>query len=121
MDSSRVNRRLLVIKNSAWDGLPLVNAFGAGTEIGYETGYGPVRYLISSEVEQILDGLLELSPEGYQNRFIRESQKAEPLPWIDWSEDRAEILDWMTDYYNEIVDYYRCAVSQNQALLLYLT
>jgi Domain of unknown function (DUF1877) len=98
----------------------LVNAFGAGTEIGDETGYGYDRYLISSEVEQILDGLLGLSLEGYQNRFIRESQKAEPLPWIDWSEDRAEMLDWMTEYYNEMVDYYRCAVSQHQALLLYL-
>ncbi|MFB2971624.1 hypothetical protein ACE1CD_21895 [Aerosakkonema sp. BLCC-F183] len=28
------------IENSQWDGLPLVNAIGAGNEIGYETGYG---------------------------------------------------------------------------------
>ncbi|MEH1831646.1 MAG: DUF1877 family protein [Nostoc sp.] len=110
----------LVIENSAWDGMPLVNAFGAGTEISDETGYGPIRYLSSGdEVGQILDGLLELSQEGFQNRFIRESQKSEPVPWIDWSE--GEMLDWMTDYYNEIVDYYQSTVRQQKALLLYLT
>lgn len=110
----------LVIKNSAWDGLPLVNAFGAGKEIGYETGYGPIRYLEpGDEVRQILNGLLELSQEGFQNRFIRESQKPEPIPWIDWSDE--EMLEGMTDYYNEIVDYYQSAARQNKALLLYLT
>ncbi|MEH1943387.1 MAG: DUF1877 family protein [Nostoc sp.] len=110
----------LVVENSAWDGMPLVNAFGAGTEIGYETGYGPIRYLSpGDEVGQILDGLLELSREGFQNRFIQESQKSAPISWIDWSEE--EMLDWMTDYYNEIVDYYQSAVRQQKALLLYLT
>ncbi|MEH1920673.1 hypothetical protein [Nostoc sp.] len=71
------------------------------------------------EVGEILDGLLELSQEGFQNRFIRESQKSEPVPWIDWSEE--EMLDWMTDYYNQIFDYYQSAVRQHKALLLYLT
>jgi hypothetical protein len=111
-----------VIENSAWDGMPLVNAFGAGTEIGdeNETSYGPIRYLSpGDEVGEILDGLLELSQEGFQNRFIRESQKSEPIPWIDWSEE--EMLDWMTDYYNAIVDYYQSAVREQKALLLYLT
>ncbi|WP_392530448.1 DUF1877 family protein [Nostoc sp. C117] len=111
-----------VIENSEWDGMPLVNAFGAGKEIGdkNETSYGPIRYLSpGDEVREILDGLLELSQEGFQNRFIRESQKSEPIPWIDWSQE--EMLDWMTDYYNEIVDYYQSAVRQHKALLLYLT
>ncbi|AFY43351.1 DUF1877 family protein [Nostoc sp. PCC 7107] len=110
----------LVIKNSQWDGKPLVNAFGAGKDIGYETGYGPVRYLqAGDEVGQILDGLLELSQEGFENRFMLESQKPNPVPWIDFSEE--EMLDWMVDYYNEIVDYYEDTVRQQKALLLYLT
>lgn len=108
-----------VIPNSRWDGLPLVNAFGAGREIDYEKDYDPVRYLIPSEVAEIFDGLLELSEKGYRDRFIRESQKPEPCLLIDWSDP--EMLDWLTDYYNEIVDYYRSAVSQEKALLLYLT
>jgi len=109
----------LLIENSAWDGLPLVNAFGAGAELAYSRDYGAVRYLVSSEVEQIFDGLLKLSPKGYRKRFIRESKKPGPLPWIDWSEE--EMLYWMTDYYREIVAYYRNAVSQHKTLLLYLT
>jgi len=110
----------LVIDNSQWDGKPLVNAFGAGKDIGYETGYGPVRYLqAGDEVGQILDGLLELSQEGFENRFMLESQKPNPVPWIDWSDE--EMLDYMVDYYNEIVDYYETAVRNQKVLLLYLT
>ncbi|MBD2492247.1 DUF1877 family protein [Aulosira sp. FACHB-615] len=110
----------LVIKNSQWDGKPLVNAFGAGKDLYFDRDYGPVRYLqAGDEVGQILDGLLELSQEGFKNRFIKESQKPNPVPWIDWSDE--EMIDYMTDYYNEIVDYYETAVKEQKALLLYLT
>ncbi|BCL38013.1 DUF1877 family protein [Nostoc sp. MS1] len=109
----------IVIQNSQWDGKPLVNAFGAGKEIGYETGYGPVRYLLAGEeVGQILDGLLELSKEGFKNRFIYESQKQNPIHWLDWSDE--DLLECMVDYYTEIFDYYKSAVSNQKALLLYL-
>ena len=108
----------LAIENSEWDNLPLVNAIGAGKEIGYETGYGPLKYLLPNEVGEILDGLIFLDEEGFKERFIRESQKVEPLPWIDWSED--EMLDWLTDYFNDIEVYYEDAVRRNQGMLLYL-
>lgn len=109
----------LVIDNSALDGLPLVNAIGAGAEIGYSTGYGPVRYLLPNEVEEILDGLIKLSEKGFQQRYQRESEQEKPCPWIDWSEE--EMLEWMSEYYNEIVDYYRDASANQKAMLLYLT
>ncbi|MBD2494712.1 DUF1877 family protein [Nostoc sp. FACHB-280] len=110
----------LVIANSQWDGKPLVNAFGAGKDLYFDRDYGPVRYLqAGDEVGQILDGLLELSQEGFENRFIQESQKPNPVPWIDWSDE--DMLDSMVDYYNEIVDYYETAVKEQKALLLYLT
>ncbi len=54
----------LVIENSKWDGLPLVNAVGAGAGIYCQRDYDPVRYLIPSEVDQILYGLLKLSRTG---------------------------------------------------------
>jgi hypothetical protein len=109
----------LVVETSAWDKLPLVNAIGTGKEIDYETGYGPVRYLLPQEVEQVLDGLLKLSESGFQQRFRREAAKAERCPWIDWS-DPEEMLESMTDYYNEIVGYYRAAAIAQSAMLLYL-
>lgn len=110
----------LVVEASTWDGLPLVNAVGTGKEIDYETGYGSVRYLLPQEVEQVLDGLLKLSQSGLQQRFRRESTRDEPCPWIDWS-DPEEMLESMTEYYNEIVDYYRAAAIAQAAMFLYLT
>jgi hypothetical protein len=109
----------LVVENSEWDGLPLVNALGAGTEIGAAMGYGKARYLLPEEVGDILDGLLFLSEEGFQERYKRESQRANPLPWIDWGEE--EMLDWLTDYFNEIQDYYEDTFRNKEAMLLYLT
>jgi hypothetical protein len=109
----------LVVDNSGWDNRPLVNAIGAGAELGYETGYGAVRYLLPNEVEQILDGLLQLTEEGFQERYRQESQKTTPCPWIDWSEE--EMLEWLTDYYNEMVSYYQDAARNQKAMLLYLT
>lgn len=64
----------LVIEKSEWDGLPLVNAVGAGAEIGYATGYGPVHYLINDEIEQIANGLVQLSEQGFERRFRQEAQ-----------------------------------------------
>ncbi|HLP91679.1 MAG TPA: DUF1877 family protein [Nostocaceae cyanobacterium] len=109
----------LVIENSQWDGLPLVNAIGAGTEIGYSTSFGAVRYLETEEIRQIVDGLILLSESGFQERYTRESEKAQPLSFIDWSED--EMIDWLIEYYNEIQAYYEDALSQQKAILLYLT
>ncbi|OUL22862.1 hypothetical protein BV378_23395 [Nostoc sp. RF31YmG] len=110
----------LVIKTSQWDGLPLVNAIGTGAEIGYATGYGPMRYLLPNEVEQVMNGLIKLSKNGFQERFYRESEKEEPCPWIDWS-DKEELMEWMTDLYNETVSYYQDAAMHQRAMLLYLT
>jgi Domain of unknown function (DUF1877) len=109
----------LAIENSKWDGLPLVNALGAGTEIGAEMGYGKARYLLPEEVGDILDGLLFLSEEGFQERYKRESKKVEPCPYIDWEEE--EMLDWMTDYFNDIQNYYEDTFRNKEAMLLYLT
>jgi hypothetical protein len=108
----------LVIDNSKLDGLPLVNAIGAGAEIRYDRSYGPVRYLLLNEVEQIFDGLLKLSKKVFQQRYRREAKKENPCYYIDWSEQ--EMLKWMTRYYNQILYYYRDAAIAGKAMLLYL-
>ena len=107
----------LVIENSQWDGLPLVNVIGAGTKFGYSTSYAPVQYLKPDEVEQLLHGLIKLSKNGFQERYRRESQQEQNCSWIDWSEKR--MLKWLTDYYKDIVDYYKSAVANHRAMLLY--
>lgn len=110
----------LVVEESEWDGLPLVNAVGAGTEMDYETGYGPMRYLLPHEVEQIMNGLIKLSEKGLEERFWREAEKEDLRAWMDWS-DKEDLLELMIELYNETLNYYRDAVTHQRAMLLYLT
>jgi hypothetical protein len=105
-----------VIAKSQWDGLPLVNAFGAGIEIGDEMGYGKARYISAEQVKEISDGLFTLGQEGFEARLHQASEN-ENLPF-DLDED---IQEFLVEYFGEMLDYYQNAASQDRAMLLYLT
>lgn len=108
--------QFFIIENSEWDGLPLVNAIWAGTQIGRE---GINWYQTPEEVSQILNGLLTMSEHGFQARYQREAGSDEPCPWFDWEEE--EMLDWLTDYYNKMVNYYQDATQRGNAMLAHLS
>jgi hypothetical protein len=38
---------------------------------------------------------------------------------MDWSDE--EMFEWLTDYYNDMVNYYQDAATNGRAMLLYLT
>lgn len=107
----------LVIDNSQWDGLPLVNAILSGREIGPDTGYGPARYLLPEEVEIIASALDDISVELFAERYEMLSYEVDAEIYIDWSEE--EMLQWLTDYYICLCYYYREAARQKQAMLIY--
>jgi Domain of unknown function (DUF1877) len=119
-DPTKVFLDFLVVESSEWDGLPLVNAVGAGTNIGYSTYYDSIRYLLPDEIEQVSDCLTKLSNKGFEERFCRESEKEVPCPSIDWS-DSEGLLEGMTDLYSETLSYYQDATMNNRAILLYLS
>ena len=110
----------LVIPDSQWDGRPLVNAIFAGTTFEGGGDESPCAwYLLPDEVGQLLDGLIELGETGFQERYRRESQRSQPCPWIDWSEE--EMLQWLTDYYNDMVHYFQDATRNKKAILVDLS
>jgi Domain of unknown function (DUF1877) len=102
----------LIIDNSNWDGRPLVNAIFSGTQIEKD---GADWYQTPEEVKQILDALQEISRKGFRKRFRREAKSEKPCPWFDWEEE--EMLDWLTDYYNEMVKYYQNTTESGNAIL----
>jgi hypothetical protein len=104
--------QFFIIEDSEWDSLPLVNAIWAGTQIGRE---GTNWYQTPEEVSQILNGLLTISEGGFQARYQREAESDEPCPWFDWEEE--EMLEWLTDYYSEMVNYYQDATQRGNAML----
>lgn len=113
----------LLFMDSQWDGLPLVNALGAGTILNPNTRNNPnhslVRYLSTEEVGNMLGGLLLLSEQRFRTRYKRESRKSAPVPLFDLSEE--EELDWLTDYFRIIENYYSNTLRSEKALLLYLS
>jgi hypothetical protein len=108
----------LIIENSEWDGLPLVNALFAGATISTNKYGTDTWYQTPEQVGDILDGLLWISDDGFRERCERESEIDRVGSWIDWEEE--EMTDWLTDYYQQILDYYQCASQDNNAMLLYL-
>ncbi|NEO82990.1 MAG: DUF1877 family protein [Spirulina sp. SIO3F2] len=109
----------LVVESSDYGSPPLVNAVGAGTQLEYETGYGPVRYLLPNENEQILSGLLRLTKEDLWERYRTELRKEKPCSWFVFLDE--EILEGVLELYDEIVFYYNDAVKNQRVMLLYLT
>ena len=108
-----------VIENSEWDGKPLVNAIGTGTKFSDVRDFGGVRCLTNDEVGIVLDGLIELNEEGFKNRYYGELNKELPCPYFILSEE--EEIDWLTDYFRQLTDYYNNAYWSKKSLLLYLT
>jgi len=107
----------LVIDNSEWDGLPLVNAICSGRDVGPDLGYGPTRYLLPEEVEIIASALDDISVESFSERYEMLSYEVDSKIYIDWSEE--EMLQWLTDYYIALCSYYQETARQKQAMLLY--
>lgn len=120
-DSHRAstNRTLpLVSKNCDWDNFPLVDAVLCGKNIGYEAGYGEVRYLQPNQVQIVSSGLLELSEIGLKNRYKREAGKTNNLlKYIQWEDEDTE--EWLVTVYKELTNYYSDAVKLNNGMLLY--
>ena len=101
----------LVIQNSEWDKRPLVNAIFAGIYLGEDTYW----YQTPEAVGQIFEGLQGISRKGFRARYRHEAKSEEPCPWIDWEEE--EMVDWLTGYYNEMVEDYKDAFQRGNAML----
>jgi Domain of unknown function (DUF1877) len=108
--------QFFIIENSEWDGLPLVNAIWVGTPIGKEA---TDWYQTPEEISQILGGLLSISEEGFQARYLREAQANKPCPWFDWEEE--DMLNWLTSYYKKMLNYYQDAAQRGNAILVDLS
>ena len=108
----------LISKNSEADDRPLVNAIFCGLETAGKRDYGNARYLLSDEVKEVAEGLSELTEAGFRERYNREEAKEDRVKFIDWR--GYEMIDDLTNYYNELTAYYRQATEKENAMLLYL-
>jgi hypothetical protein len=109
----------LIATEAHSDSRPLINAFGGGTELDYETGYGSVRYLLADEVLLILEGLGRLSRQGFQVRCELDAKESRGSWVIPWSDD--QLVQGLMDSYEKLINYYQQAATNRNGLLIYLT
>ncbi|MBD3922619.1 YfbM family protein [Paenibacillus sp. PR3] len=117
-----------LLNGAAWEGEePLVHTVLGGTAIGepdedeMESGeYNPTRYLTPELVKQISDALQGITEVELQSRYNPEQMtEMDIYPSIDWEDDGE--LEYVMDYYRELVAYYRDAAANQEAMLLYIT
>ena len=109
------------LNGSAWEGeAPLFLVILGGREIGEDVGYGPARYLTSTEVVDVAAALATIGPERFAARFDPVAMDAaEVYPQI-WQRDGAEGLAYVQDYYAQLSSFYRTAAERGDAVLIYL-
>lgn len=108
--------------NQAWEGKPpLGNVVLGGTPLGEEdVGYGPARFLTPKEVQQASEALAKISVKELLSRFDGKAMdKAEIYP-EGWAETPEDHLEYIGDFYPQLVEFFHTTASKGEAMLVYL-
>ncbi len=88
-----------------------------GKEIGEDQGLGPAHYFTAEEVKELAVLLKQETPERLAARYDPVAmQKAEIYPGI-WVRDDKQALEYLLEYYRQLVDFYAKAAKHNQAII----
>ncbi|WP_445636442.1 hypothetical protein NSTC745_01343 [Nostoc sp. DSM 114161] len=98
----------------------LINAVMGGTSIEGTTGsfkdFGPVKYLVPSETQQISEALLQISEKEFANRYEEACILNPDVYRTLWDK---EVDDYWYRF-NCILEYYKIAIKETRGMLLYL-
>lgn len=109
-----------LLTGSVWEGdPPLAWTILGGTEIGPDFGYGPVRYLLPEQVNEVAKALSEVPRATLGARFDPAKMKAEKIYSGTWDDGEAD-REYLLCYYDEVVQYYQQAAEKGQAMLSYI-
>jgi len=94
------------------------NAIMGGDAIGPDDGYGPARVLMPAMVRKIAKLLAATTPEILARRFDPKAMtRARIYPDVIWEREGAQALDYLLDYYKQLVAFYARAASRGQAVI----
>jgi len=98
---------------------PLCWAILGGDEIGDDQGCGPVRILQPDLVKSIAGALIDEST--FKSRYEPEAMEAAQIyPETIWVRDGSEALDYLAEYYRELVAFYLAAAERGDGIVLWI-
>lgn len=101
---------------------PLSLAVIGGEEIGPEVGYGSARFLTPSQVSRVASALAEVSTEDLKKRFNPQDMTAKEIyPDDIWVRDGDVALDYLLEWYEPLVAFYRQAAARRDGVLQWLS
>ncbi|ALC92656.1 hypothetical protein AM500_04375 [Bacillus sp. FJAT-18017] len=120
IDTSWHGIYFLLTGDTAKDQVPdnIGKAVLGGTEIGDDfSDYGPARYFEPNEVAQLYSELKQIPASQLAERYDIQTLNANNIYPMGkrWSPDDKEFL---IEYYDFLVNYYKTAAENNQAMLL---
>lgn len=110
-----------LLNDDPWQGsAPLHNAILGGAIVSDEDmGYGPARYLTAAEVEEVAEALQHISEERLWMKFDPEQLQAARIYPHDWQSSLEE-LEYLTENYRRLKQFFRDTAEKNGCLLLWL-
>lgn len=98
-----------------WYDDSLENVLMGGSPTSYQDSLSFARYLNPKEVAQITKKLLDVSIEKFREYYSSdELEEAEILP-RNWSKDG----EWLVGYFEKLVTFYKSALEEGKAILIY--
>lgn len=110
-----------LLNGEAWDGAgPLIDAVLGGELLGEEdVGYGPARYLTPPKVRDVAEALADLPVDELLKRFNADALNEAEIYPHGWTGEYHE-LNYLSQAYAGLVNFFRSAASRGVAMILYL-
>jgi hypothetical protein len=101
---------------------PYCLAVLGGEEFGEDIGYGPARFLTPSQVAEVNDVLSNISDAELRQRYDPAKMKAKEIyPDVIWMRDGQEAFEYVKEYFQQLVSFYRKAAARGDAVVKWLT
>jgi hypothetical protein len=90
-----------------------------GKPVGADQGYGPAQLLSPGEVQDIAKLLENYPPEVLVSRYNPKAMEtAQIYPSIIWVREGPEALNYVLQFYSQLVSFYKAAAERGDAVLL---
>lgn len=103
------------------EGAPLLGILMGPKEIDpdQDMGYGPATYVTAEQTKEIYNAIKDLTEEELSANYDP-NRMAEEGVYPDIWQDDENALEYLLDYFNDLKNFYKKAVEQGEAVVMFL-